>query len=294
MSDTETVSANGLDFAYHRYGDGDRLALCLHGFPDDARSLDPICEQLADAGFTAIAPYMRGYGPTDRAPDDDYSARALSGDAVALADTLVESEGFEDAVLVGHDWGAVAGYGAAQHNPERFEKLVTMAVPPNFEAEIWNHPRQFLRSWYVWFFQLPGIAERTLQRNDFALVEVLWNLWSPGWDYSLDRLDAVKDTFRTEGTPEAALQYYRQFVNPLVRDTVRNGPPDAADSPGIEVPGLVITGAEDGCIGHELFGDAADAFAADCRVIRLPSAGHFMHRERPDVVGDEIVSFLSD
>ncbi|SDF58477.1 alpha/beta fold hydrolase [Halorientalis regularis] len=294
MTDHErTVAANGLDFAVREHGDGDRLALCLHGFPDDAGSMDPLAERLADAGFTAVAPYMRGYGPTDAAPESDYSARALGADAVALADRLVEDDGYDDAVLVGHDWGAVAGYSAARLDPDRFSAMATMAVPPRFGAAIWNHPTQFLRSWYVWFFQLPGLAERTLRRDDFAMIEVLWNLWSPGWDYPEERIESVTETFRTDGTADAALQYYRQFVNPLVSDLFRNGRPDPDDTSPIAVPGLVIAGADDGCIGPELFADAGDAFAADARVVRIRDAGHFVHQEQPDVVAEEVIEFCS-
>lgn len=289
---TETITANGVDFAYHRTGDGDRLALCLHGFPDNARSLDPIAERLADAGFTAVSPYMRGYGPTGQAPDGDYSAGTLGADAVALADALVEEENCEEAILVGHDWGAVAGYAAVRQDPERFTHLVTMAVPPGFEALVFEHPRQLLRSWYIWLFQFPGVAERLLQRRDFALIEVLWNLWSPGWDYERDHLDSVVETFEHERTPEAALQYYRQFVNPAAKRLVRDGRPSLDDAPPIDVPGLVVTGADDGCIGTDLFDHAGEVFAADCRVVRVRDAGHFVHRERPDVVGEEILAFV--
>ena len=294
MSQRREVTANGLDFECLTWGDGDRLALCLHGFPDDPGTFEPLADRLSDAGFTVVAPYMRGYGPTGPAPDDDYGATALGADAVALADALDDEDDFEDAVLVGHDWGAVAAYDAARNEPDRFSRIVTMAVPPRFAAEIWDHPRQFLRSWYVWFFQLPGLSERTLRRDDFALIEVLWNLWSPGWDYAESRVDAVTETFRTDGTVEAALSYYREFVNPLVRDLVGSGRPDPDAIPAIEVPGLVVAGATDGCIGADLFANAADAFAADCRVVEVRDAGHFMHRERPAVVGEEVVSFLTE
>jgi pimeloyl-ACP methyl ester carboxylesterase len=294
MTERREVTANELEFECLTGGDGDRLALCLHGFPDAPRTFEPLFDRLADAGFTAVAPYMRGYGPTGPAPDDAYDASALGADAVALADALVEEDDFEDVVLVGHDWGAVAAYAAARRDPERFDRIATMAVPPRFTAEIWDHPRQFFRSWYIWFFQLPGISERTLERDDFALIEVLWNLWSPGWDYDRDHIEAVKDTFRADGTVEAALSYYRQFVNPVVRDLVGNGRPDPDEIPPIEVPGLVVAGAEDGCIGAETFETAGEAFAADCRVIEVQDAGHFMHCERPAVVGEEIVSFLAE
>jgi len=288
----ETVTANGLQFAYHRVGTGDRLALCLHGFPDDARTFEPLAARLAEAGFTVVMPYMRGYGETDLAPDDDYSVETLGEDARALAETFLTVADCEDAILVGHDWGAIAGYAAARQDPDQFTHLVTMAVPPGFETVIWDYPRQLVRSWYVWLFQVPGLAKQTLTRDAFAFIELLWTLWSPGWDYDTDHLQGVIDTFQTEGTPEAALTYYRQFVGPVLVDLV-NGRPSLTSLPSIEVPGLVVSGADDGCIGPALFERADEAFAADCRAIRIGDAGHFMHRERPDVVADEIVSFTA-
>lgn len=288
---TETLTANGIDFTYHRAGEGDRLALCLHGFPDNAHSFDPLTNDLVEAGYTVAAPYMRGYGPTGPAPDGDYSAGALGADAVALAETLREREGCDEAVLVGHDWGAVAGYAAARQDPGAFSKLVTMAVPPGFTALALSAPRQLFRSWYIWLFQFPGIAERALTAEEFALVEVLWALWSPGWEDD-DHIDSVKDTFRSEGTPEAALQYYRQFVNPAVKGLARNGRPTLDSLPSIDVPGLVVAGERDGCIGAGLFDRADELFSADCRVLEVQDAGHFMHRERPAVVAEEVTAFL--
>ena len=114
-----SVEANGIDFECLRAGAGDRLALCLHGFPDDAGSMRPVLDRLADAGFTAVAPYMRGYAPTDPAPHGDYSAGALGSDAVALADVLSGTLDVAGGpVLVGHDWGAVAAYAADRTDPD--------------------------------------------------------------------------------------------------------------------------------------------------------------------------------
>lgn len=286
------VTANDIDFAYRRQGDGERLALCLHGFPDDAGTFDPLLERLAEAGFTAVAPYMRGYGPTDLAPEGDYSAVTLGRDAIALADALGEhlDVGGENPILVGHDWGAVAGYAAVNIDSERFSRLVAMAVPPDFPVCALGHPRQWLRSWYMGAFQVPGLAEQALRAGEFRLIDVLWNRWSPGWDYPEKRIVAVKETFEHSGTVEAALAYYRQFARRLVRH-----PPvgDSKDN-GIDVHGLVIAGERDGCIGRELFVDAAEAFDARCRVVSIREAGHFMHRERPDVVAGEILRFVEE
>lgn len=288
-----TVEANGLSFECLRSGDGGRLALCLHGFPDDAESMTPVLGRLADAGFTAVAPFMRGYSPTDPAPDGDYSPQALGADAVALADALGEQFDVDtdDAVLVGHDWGAVTAYAAARVDPDAFDRMVTMAVPPGFEPLIFEHPRQFLRSWYMWFFQLPAVPERALRWRDFALVEFLWGLWSPEWSYPPERIERVKETFRAEGTVENALQYYRDTVELSPSALFGDGRPSLAEVPPVETPTLVLCGEDDGCIGPELF-DRADEVIDECRVVRVRDAGHFLHRERPDVVGEEILSWV--
>ncbi len=287
------VEANGVTFECLVAGDGDRLALCLHGFPDDAGSMGPLLSRLADAGFTAVAPYMRGYAPTGPAPDGDYSARALGADAVALADALGDEFETEDAVLVGHDWGAVAAYAADWTDPDAFTRMASLAVPPGFDALLLRYPRQILRSWYMWFFQLPDVPERALRWREFALLELLWGTWSPGWDYPPERMEHVKETFATGDTVEHALEYYRDTVGSSLRSLVSGEVPDLEDVPPIRTPTLVVTGADDGCMGTELF-DHADVVIEECRVVRVRDAGHFVHLERPDVVGDEIVAWLTD
>jgi pimeloyl-ACP methyl ester carboxylesterase len=293
--ETRTVEANGLAFECLEIGDGDRLALCLHGFPDDAGSMVPLGSRLADAGYTAVAPFMRGYAPTESAPDGDYSAGALGADAVALAAAYAEREGFEGAVLVGHDWGAVAGYVAALQSPETFDRMAALAVPPRFDALLPRHPRQVLRSWYIWLFQARRMAERAVRWQDFALIEFLWGTWSPSWDYPGERIESVKATFSEGETVENALGYYRQIVGPSVRGILTSGSVPRVDrQPHIRVPTLILAGTEDGAIGPELFERADEAFDARCRVVRVNGAGHFLHQERPDVVGEEVVSFLGE
>ena len=125
MDDLRTgrVTANGVDFAYLEAGAGP-LALCLHGFPDSAWTWRHVLPALAGAGLHAVAPFMRGYAPTQVPPDGRYQTGALTADAVALHDAL---GGDGDAVLIGHDWGAMAAYGAAAHAPDRWRRVVTAA-----------------------------------------------------------------------------------------------------------------------------------------------------------------------
>src|SRR3954453_4000847 len=128
MEPTEhRVNLDGIEFAYLACGDDGPLALCLHGFPDTAWTWRHLLPELAAAGVCAVAPFMRGYAPTEVPADGRYQTGALAADAIALHEAL---GGDGDAVLVGHDWGAMAAYGAARHATQRWRRVVTLAVPP--------------------------------------------------------------------------------------------------------------------------------------------------------------------
>jgi pimeloyl-ACP methyl ester carboxylesterase len=276
-----TVEANAMVFTCLRCGAGDRLALCLHGFPDDAGSMTGIITCLAGAGFTAVAPYTRGYAPTSAAPDGCYDLGALAGDAIALVDAL----GFSSAVLVGHDWGAATAYVAANLDRDRFPTVVTIAVPPLgcFSRGL-GSAAQLRRSWYMGRFQLPGAASH-LRANDFALIDRLWRDWSPGWSPPSQHLAAVKQTFAHAQTVPAAIGYYRALIpkpSPRGLRRYRDILRVALSPPG--VPTLMIAGQRDGCIGPELYENACRGATAPCRVERIADAGHFAHLERPESV----------
>ena len=106
--------------------DGGPVVLLLHGFPDRAATFDAMIGALAAAGFRAIAPTMRGYEPSSQPADGDHSLVTLADDVVAWLDAL----GIDRAHIVGHDWGAATTYLAITRHPERFERAVTLAVPP--------------------------------------------------------------------------------------------------------------------------------------------------------------------
>src|SRR5271166_887286 len=174
------VSANGLSFALLEEGPEDGpLALCLHGYPDTAWTWRHLLPALAREGFRGVAPFMRGYAPTSLPPDGRYQTGALVADANALHEAL---GGDGEAVLIGHDWGAIAAYGAGAHQPERWRRVVALAIPPaGAMLEGFTSIEQLRRSWYM-FFQLTPLAEHVVPREDFAFVAALWRDWSPGYD----------------------------------------------------------------------------------------------------------------
>jgi pimeloyl-ACP methyl ester carboxylesterase len=289
MSITEgRIAANDLEFGYLEAGSGP-LALCLHGFPDSAWTWRFLLPALADAGFRAVAPFLRGYAPTDVPADGRYQTGALALDAIALHGAL---GGDGEAVIIGHDWGAMATYIAANEAPERWKRVVTAAVPPaGSVAGGFLTYKQLRKSWYMFFFQ-HGLADVVVGMNDLSFIDDLWADWSPGYDASED-LPHVKDALRNPANLAAAIGYYRANLGGVGVDPAL----DAVQNKGNDVtqqPTLYLHGRTDGCMGIEV-AETATAFLTSpgSRMEIVEDAGHFLHVERPDVVNQLIVDFVT-
>lgn len=286
---TGSVHANGLRFATLEAGEGP-LVLCLHGFPDHAHTFRRQLLALAAAGFRAVAPFMRGYAPTELAPDGRYQSAVLAQDAVEIIGAL----GYSEATVFGHDWGAVAAYGAAVLAPEKVRRLITAAVPHGpavLNAFLTDYDQQ-RRSWYIFFFQTP-FADAALAHDDFRFIERLWQDWSPGWAYAAEDMEALKATFRQPGVAAAALGYYRCTLNPLHQDPALADLQATMSLSPIAAPTLVLHGRRDGCMSVSLIDGMEAFFSNGLRKLILDDAGHFLHLEKPAVVNAAIVDFLS-
>lgn len=288
--ETRTVKANDLEFTYLQDGaDDGPLALCLHGFPDTAHTWRHLLPLLATEGYRAVAPFLRGYAPTGVPADGRYQTAALARDVNALHEVL---GGGDDAVLIGHDWGALAGYAAVAHHPTRWRRLVTAAVPPpQALASSFFSYDQLKRSWYTFFFQT-SLAEMALPLDNYDMIDRLWSEWSPGYDASWDTA-RVKEAI---GTPErtlAAISYYRALYDTGYQDPELAAEQDAVMA-GVPTTTLYLHGGADGCMALETIDDPLPFLGPGSQMEVIVGCGHFLHLEAPDEVNALILRFLAD
>lgn len=295
---TTTLSASGLQFTAiegSRASARDRqrpVVLCLHGFPDHHRTWRLQIPALVEAGYRVVAPLLRGYEPMSQPIDDDYHTIRLVEDVLGFIEYL----GCLRVHLVGHDWGAIVAYQVAATAPERLLSLTTMAVPhlrriaPS-PAVLRLLPQQLRNSWYILFFQLRLLSDAVLRKDDFALIDRLWQDWSPGFAPPPEEIRLLKRTFRQPGVAAAALRYYRQLPDLWTRAGAASWKLARSQ---VQVPTLALTGATDGCLDTRLFDHLmrSEDFPQGLSVRRVAGAGHFLHQERPDEVNAILLDWL--
>jgi pimeloyl-ACP methyl ester carboxylesterase len=283
-------AAHGLDLECIETGPADGpLALCLHGYPDSAHTFRHLLPQLAEAGFRAVAPFMRGYAPSDLDPAGRYQGGVLGLDANALHESL---GGDDRAVIIGHDWGALGTYAAANLEPHRWSRVVAAAVPPGpVSAMAMLSYEQQKRSWYM-FFQTTPLADLVVPMNAYEFIGRLWADWSPGYDATEDVAHFV-ECMATPDHLAAAFGYYRQTLDAALQS------PELADAQAATLsvppqPLLYLHGRDDGCMGSELLDLVPGVLStAGSRSLVIDGVGHFLHLEQPEAVNSLILEHLA-
>lgn len=280
------LQANGLDFAYLEQGDGP-IVLLLHGFPDNAHSWSYQMPALAGAGYRAMAPFLRGYAPTQVPVDGFYGIATLATD---IAEIIRAVGGGRPVHLVGQDWGAIIAYAVVAAFPDLIDRAVVAAVPHSAQVrKSLLNVRHIQRSFHWWFFQIAELPEKAIVENDFAFIDYLWDYWtSPGFE-DAKHIANVKKTLGEPGVLPATLAYYRAMLDASKDDPKLAKVHELINRP-IHVPTLALCGADD--LRAELMTDQAEYFTGEYQFELVPDAGHFLHRERPEQVSRLILDWL--
>jgi pimeloyl-ACP methyl ester carboxylesterase len=268
---------------YVEAGDGP-LVVLLHGFPDFWYGWRFQIPALAGAGFRVVAPDMRGYNRSSRpASVSSYAPARLAGDVR----DLVAERGASRALVAGHDWGAAVAWLTAIRHPEVVERLAILNVPhPRRMLEGLRRPsRQLLRSWYMFFFQLPRLPERLIAADDWRAFRRVFSDARAGAFTPAD-LDRYREAWSQPGALTAMLNYYRA--------SLRRPPAPAGGGslPPVQAPTLVIWGERDRHLGAELAEPHRDDVPHLDRVIRFPAASHWVQHDEPDRVSGLLIDFF--
>jgi pimeloyl-ACP methyl ester carboxylesterase len=274
---TRRIVANGQTFMVDEAGEGDQVALLLHGFPESRFSWRHQLPLLAGLGWRVIAPDLRGYGQSSRpSRKSDYAIDHLIDDAAAL----FEAVGARRRLLVGHDWGAGIAWAFALDKRLPLDGLVIMNVPhPSVLVRVMRASwRQPLRSWYMAFFQLPGLPEAMMTANGArAIADAFTGMAIDKSRFPSEVTDVFRKNALLPGAMTAMINYYRANAGLLNR---WGGKP-----PVIDVPTVMIWGEADTALGIENT-QGYEALVADFTLHRLPGVSHWVQQEAPERVNE--------
>ncbi len=283
MTNRRTADVGEITMSYATAGDGPPVIL-LHGFPENSHSYRYQLPALAEAGYRAIAPDLRGYGETD-APEGvaEYAFPKLVGDIVGLISALGE----ESAHIVGHDWGGSIAWALAANAPNLVRSLTILNSPhPVASAEARQLPDQQQKSWYMLLFQFEGVAEEWLVKDDFANFRSFVFDPAPPGTFAPEDKALFCDALARPGRMTAALNYYRANIPP---ENWLKPPPEF---PPITVPTTILWGDSDPYMGSVLLDLTVKKVTGPLTVELLPGVGHWVQQQVPDAVNTHLLAAL--
>ncbi|MBI4608053.1 MAG: alpha/beta hydrolase [Candidatus Rokubacteria bacterium] len=277
------VEANGLRFHCVTAGEGP-LVVLLHGFPEFWYSWRYQIPALARAGFTVLAPDLRGYNDSDK-PEGIEAYRI--GSIVEDIAGLIRALGHERAGIVGHDWGGAAAYAFAMLHPEMTVRLAVLNCPhPDaFTRALRDgNQEQLKKSWYMFFFQFPGAPEELLSANNFRFLKEFAYANARKGTFPPPVLREYVAAMAKPGALTGSINWYRAMF--------RRGLPALREYPKISAPTLVIWGSRDHFLGQELTRGMRRNFSGPFRIAYLPGVSHWVQQEAPDRVNRLLIDFF--
>ena len=279
-----TIRTNGIRLHVVEAGPEDEPpVVLLHGFPEFWYGWRKQIGPLSGAGVHVLAPDQRGYNLSDR-PDGiaAYRLEALVADVCGL----IKATGHEKAALVGHDWGALVAWMLALWHPERVERLGILNVPhPAAVLRVLpSHPEQLLRSWYVLFFQIPGLPEAVMRNGDWNPVVKMLRASSRPGTFPDEDIEPYRRAWWRAGAFTAMLNWYRALVR---------WPPEPPSDVRVHVPTLILWGVHDIALVRAL-ASASLKLCDDGKLAFFEHATHWVQHEEADAVNRLLIEFLKN
>ena len=283
---TKILQIGDLEFEIDCCGQGDRLALCLHGFPEHSFSWRYQLPMLADLGYQAWAPNMRGYGNSSKPKGiASYQLDTLVEDIAAI----IEASGCKETVLIAHDWGAVVAWHFAINDRLPLSHLIICNVPHPQSMQQAFSWEQLKKSWYIFFFQIPKLPEFLLGRDNAKGVgEMIRNTFVNPEKFPTEIADVFSRNANQPGALTAMINYYRALLRRGKRSN-REG----ESFPIIKTPTLMIWGEEDVALSKETtYG--TEKYVENFNIRYLPNVSHWVQQESPEEVNSMISAFIKD
>lgn len=282
MNDWEhkTAFCNGINIHYVTLGEGP-LLLLLHGFPQSwhtwRHQILPLSKH-----FKVVAPDLRGYGETDKPPlIEDYKGEILALDIKGL----IEALGYQKAHVVGHDWGGSVAWRTAINHPDSVDRLVVINSPhpAAFARALKNDSKQRLKSWYMFFFQIPYLPEALIRFNLKNTLKKILKGTSKKGTFTDEDIEIYTKNFEKPGAISAALNYYRAAFRHRPHQTHKI----------ISAPTLLIWGENDAVLGKGLTYNLEPLFNGPFRIQYIPKCSHWVNEEEPEILNDHLIQFLT-
>lgn len=274
------IVTNGIKLHYVTQGEGP-LMLMLHGFPEFWYSWRHQIPEFAK-DYKVVALDLRGYNESEKPPQQ--SAYVMS-EFIKDVKGVIQGLGYDRCVLVGHDWGGMIAWHFAYTHPEMLERMIVLNIPhPAKLAEGLRTPQQLLRSWYVFFFQLPMLPELLIQSSDYQVIEsALKGMTIKKSTFTSADIEAYKDAASRRGSLTAMINYYRNALTNLKPQNWSI----------LQVPTLMIWGEEDKALGKELTYET-QTYVRDFSIRYIPNCSHWVQQEQPEFVNQYMQEFLAN